>query len=180
MTSLKASPSSLPLYPVTCSNSLPLFSPSQRPYNIAVVVLLTLSGVLIGLSYDDLPDTVAIYINHPMAEGGFGPKQVLWETLLFFSLVELLLFWLIRRTRGLFASKNRMTRPLPTGVKPEHILGVLGVSCAFACLAITGVVILSALGYLPNGRTVLYPALPLFLILAPVGALAYGILSRNA
>jgi hypothetical protein len=40
-----------------------------------VTVLLTVSGLCIGLSYNSLPDRIPVYINHPMSEGGFGQNR---------------------------------------------------------------------------------------------------------
>ncbi len=140
---------------------------------------MTLTGIILGLSYSRLPDQIPIFFNHPMADDGLGQKQMLWELLFLFALIEIFLFWLGRVT------SQHISELAKVAVRPElaknltsQLLGITAALCALACAAIVLTTIASAYGIIKNGKALLYPAFPIVLIGGPIVFLIWSLL-RN-
>ena len=130
---------------------------------------MSLTGLLIALNYDKLPDKTPIFFNHPIAEKGYGGKQTLWELLFVISLIISFFFWLIK------FSNTHLSSAIPLLKKPElgkrvasEILLMTALLSAISCFAIITITIYSATGEVVNGKELLYPTIPIILIAGPL------------
>jgi len=130
---------------------------------------MSLTGLLIALNYDKLPDKIPVFFNHPIAEKGYGGKQTLWEFLFVISLIISFFFWLIK------VSTTHLSSAIPLLKKPElgkrvasEILLMTALLCAISCFAIITITIYSATGKVVNGKELLYPTIPIILIAGPL------------